>query len=95
MATATRVLDDARFESRARIGDIVALGLILVVGGALMFEMYSIGYTAGEVARSGGAEVFARDRVFVYMLIEVAFLVGAFAWIVYRLFSGSARRVGG
>jgi len=95
MATATRVLDDARFESRARIGDIVALGLILVVGSALMFEMYSIGYTAGEVARSGGDEVFARDRTFVFMLIETAFLAAAFSWIVYRLFSGSARRVGG
>ena len=95
MATATRVLDDARFESRARIGDIVAIGLILVVGSALMFEMYSIGYTAGEVARSGGAEVFARDRVFVFMIIETAILISAFAWIVYRLFTNTARRVGG
>lgn len=95
MATATRVLDDTRFEARARIGDIVALGIILVVGGALIFEMYSIGFTAGEAARSGGDQVFARDRTFVFMLIETAIIVAALAWIVYRLFSGSARRVGG
>jgi hypothetical protein len=95
MATAARVLDDTRFEARARIGDVIALGLILVVGGVLLFEMYSIGYTAGEVFRSGGEEVFARDQGFVRMLIEVAVVMAAFAWIVYRLFSGSARRVGG
>lgn len=95
MATATRVLDDARFEHRARIMDIVALGLILVVGGALLFEMYSMGYSAGEVARTGGGQVFARDRTFVFMLIETVVLMGGFGWIVYRLLSGSARRVGG
>lgn len=95
MATAARVLDDTRFEARARIGDVVALGLILVVGATLLFEMYSIGYSAGEVFRNGGGEVFARDQAFVRMLVEVALVMGAFAWIVYRLFSGSARRVGG
>lgn len=95
MATAAKVLDDTRFEARARIGDIIALGLILVIGGALLFEMYSLGYTAGEVARNGGSEVFARDRAFVFMLIEVALVMGGVGWIVYRLFSGSARRAGG
>lgn len=95
MATTTRVLDDVRFESRARIGDIVALALTLVIGGALLFSMYSLGYSAGEVARTGGGQVFARDRTFVYMLIEVAALMGAFSWIVYRLFTANARRAGG
>ena len=95
MATAARVLDDTRFEARARIGDVVALGILLVVGAALLFSMYSVGYSAGEVARSGGGEVFARDRTFVLMLIETAIVMGAFGWIVYRLFSGSARRAGG
>lgn len=95
MATAAKVLDDTRFEARARIGDVIALGLILVVGGALLFEMYSMGYTAGEVARSGGDAVLARDRTFVYMLIEVAIVVAGLGWIVYRLFAGSARRAGG
>lgn len=95
MATAARVLDDTRFESRARVGDVIALGIILVVGAALLFEMYSLGYTAGEVARSGGDDVFARDRAFVFMIIETAIVMAGFAWIVYRLFSGSARRVGG
>lgn len=95
MAPSARVLDETRFESRARIGDVVALGLILVIGGVLLFEMYSVGYSAGEVARNGGNEVFARDRTFVLMIIEVAIVIAGLAWIVYRLFSGSARRVGG
>lgn len=95
MATAARVLDDTRFEARARIGDVIALGIILVIGAALLFQMYSVGHSAGEVARSGGNGVFSRDRTFVYMIIETAIVMGGFAWIVYRLFSGSARRVGG
>lgn len=95
MATTTRVLDDVHFESRARIGDILALALILVIGGALLFGMYSVGYSAGEVSRTGGGQVFARDRTFVYMLIEVAALMSAFSWIAYRLFTASARRAGG
>lgn len=95
MATAARVLDETRFEARARIGDIVALGVVIVIGAALLFEMYSLGYTAGEAMRDGGDVVLARDRGFVFMLIESALVVGALAWIVYRLFSGSARRVGG
>lgn len=95
MATAAKVLDETRFEARARIGDVIAVGLVLVIGGALLFEMYSLGYTAADVARSGGDPVFARDRSFVFMLIEVALVMAGLAWIVYRLFSGSARRVGG
>lgn len=95
MAAPTKVLDESRFESRARIGDIVALGLMIVVGAALLFEMYSIGYSAAEAAANGGDIVFERDQRLVMMIIETAIVVGSFAWIVYRLFSGSARRVGG
>lgn len=95
MAAPTKVLDETRFEARARIGDVIALGLMLVVGSALLFEMYTMGYTAAEAARAGGDLVFSRDRRFVFMLIEAALVVGSFGWVVYRLFSGSARRVGG
>lgn len=94
MATAAKVLDETRFEARARIGDVVALGLVVVVGAALLFNMYTLGYTAGEIARGGG-DVVARDKRFVMAIVEAALVVGSFAWIVYRLFSGSARRVGG
>lgn len=95
MATAAKVLDETRFEARARIGDIVALGIVVVVGAVLLFEMYTLGYSAAEAAAKGGALVFERDRRFVMMLIEAAVVVAGFGWIVYRLFSGSARRVGG
>ncbi|HET6404394.1 MAG TPA: hypothetical protein VFH78_07090 [Candidatus Thermoplasmatota archaeon] len=94
MATAAKVLDETRFEARARIGDVIALGLVVVVGAALLFNMYTLGYTAGELARGSG-DVVARDKRFVMAIIEAALVVSGFAWIVYRLFSGSARRVGG
>ena len=92
MATAAKVLDQTRFEARARIGDVVALGLVVVVGAALLFNMYTLGYTA---ATATAADTVARDKRFVVAIIEAALVVGGFAWIVYRLFSGSARRVGG
>lgn len=96
MAAPTKVLDETRFESRARIGDIVALGLLVVVGGALLFEMYSLGYSAGESKLGAtGATVVERDQGFVMMIIMTAIVVGSVGWIVYRLFSGSTRRVGG
>jgi hypothetical protein len=94
MATAAKVLDETRFEARARIGDIVALGLVLVVGGVLLFEMYTMGYTAAAAA-ADGTGVLDRDRRFVMMIIEAAVVVAGMGWIVYRLFTGSARRVGG
>lgn len=94
MATPTRVLDDTRFEARARIWDIVALGLMLVVGGTLLFEMYTIGYTASQAA-ADGTGVLGRDRTFVFMIIEIAIFTAAFCWTAYRLLAGSARRVGG
>lgn len=95
MATATRVLDETRFEARARIADIVAIGVVLVVGAVLLFEMYTLGYTASEAAARGGDLVLQRDRRFVMMIVEAAVVIAGFGWIVYRLFSGSARRVGG
>lgn len=94
MATAAKVLDETRFEARARIGDVVALGLVVVVGAALLFNMYTLGYTAGEIARGSG-DVLSRDKRFVTAIIEAVLVAAGFAWIVYRLFSGSARRVGG
>ena len=95
MAAPTKVLDETRFEARARIGDVISLGLMVVVGSALLFEMYTLGYTAAEASRVGGDLVFSRDRRFVFMLVEAALVMAGFGWIVYRLFSGSARRVGG
>lgn len=94
MATAARVLDDARFEARARIADILALGLVVVVGAVLLFEMYTMGYTAAAAAATG-AGVLERDRRFVMMTVEAAVVVAGMGWIVYRLLSGSARRAGG
>lgn len=95
MTAATKVLDESRFEARARIGDVVALGLVVVVGAALLFNMYTLGYTASSVAGGSVADVTTRDKRFVMSIVEAALVVGGFAWIVYRLFSGSARRVGG
>lgn len=95
MATAARVLDETRFEARARIGDIVALGVVLIVGAAMLFEMYTLGFSAGEAIREGGTLVLTRDKSFVIMLIEAAMVIMGICWIVYRLFSGAARRAGG
>lgn len=95
MATAAKVLDETRFEAKARIGDVVALGLVVAIGAALVFDMYTLGFHLSEVAAGGTAAVAARDRAFVRALIEACLVVGALGWIGYRLFSGSARRVGG
>jgi len=54
--------------------------------------MYTLGFTA---ATATGADTINRDKRFVMAIIEAALVVAGFAWIVYRLFSGSARRVGG
>lgn len=95
MATAAKVLDETRFEAKARIGDVVALGLVVAVGAALVFDMYSLGYTAAKAASMVESDILARDRAFVRMLIEACLVVAGLGWIAYRLFSGSARRVGG
>lgn len=93
MATATRILDKTRFEARARVGDIVALGVLLVVGAALVFDMYTFGYTARLAEESGN--VIARDRRFIRMLMEAFLAACSLGWIAFRLFTASARRVGG
>jgi len=95
MATAARILDEQRFETRARIADVFAFGLVIAVGAALVYDMYSFGYSAAQVAASGGSAVFARDRTFVRMLGEAFLAALGMAWIAYRLLSSSARRIGG
>ena len=94
MANPTKVLDETRFEARARVGDVIALGLVVIIGAGLLFNMYTLGYSASEVSRHGG-NVFARDKQFVIVLIEAVLVASGFSWIVYRIFSGGARRVGG
>lgn len=94
MVSAAKILDQNRFEARARIGDVLALGLLLVVGGALLFNMYQLGSSAQFAAGDAGL-IYRRDRDFVNALIEMAIVVLSFAWIAYRLFSRSARRSGG
>lgn len=95
MATAAKVLDRTRFEARARIIDLVALGVVVVVGAALVFDMYSLGYTAAYAASVGGEAVLDRDRAFVRMLMEAFLTAAGLFWIAYRLFTGGSRRVGG
>lgn len=94
MADAAKVLDENRLEARARLGDILALGLLVVVGSLLLFNMYQIGYSASQAAGDLNT-VFARDAAFTRGIIEAAIVALAIAWIVYRLFSRSARRSGG
>lgn len=94
MATVAKVLDRTRFEARARIIDILALGLVVVIGAALVFDMYTFGYQAAQAVASGGAGIVARDQVFVRMLAESFISAAALCWIGYRLLSGSARRAG-
>lgn len=96
MATsAARILDRSRFEARARVGDVLALGLVLAMGAAMVFEMYSLGYTASQASGEGGGLVFERDRGFVRVLIEGFVAAAGLFWIAYRLLVASARRVGG
>lgn len=95
MATVARVLDQTRFEARARIGDILALGLVTIIGAALIFDMYSFGYGAASAAASGGAGLIQRDQQFFVRMLVESFLAGiSLCWIAYRLFSSSARRSG-
>lgn len=94
MATAAKVLDRSRFEARARLIDVFALGVVVVVGAALVFDMYSLGYTAAEAASEGGDAVFERDRAFVRMVMEAFLAAAALSWIAYRLLSAGARRGG-
>lgn len=95
MATAAKVLDRTRFESRARIADVFALGAVVIVGAALVFDMYTLGYTAAEAASKGGAAIIERDRAFVRMVMEGFLAAVALCWIAYRLVTAGARRPGG
>lgn len=91
MANAAKILDQHRFEARARIADVVALGLLLVVGFFLMVEMYRLGHSLSAAAADGSL-VAGRDARFVIVGVEGAVVAGCLSWIAYRLFS--ARRVG-
>lgn len=93
MADSPKILDRHRFESRARIGDFAALGLLVVSASALVFDMYTFGYYAGDPAAAGG--IVARDQMFVRMLIESFLAACSLGWIAFRLFTASVRRVGG
>lgn len=95
MATAAKILDEHRFEARARIADVFALGLVIVLGAALVYDMYSFGYSAAAAASTGGSAVLQRDQAFVRMLAEAFLAAAGMSWIAYRLLSGSARRIGG
>lgn len=94
MATAAKVLDRSRFEARARLGDVVALGLLVVVGFSMMTDMYALGHSAASAASDAGA-LADRDATFVRMIPQAGLGVAALSWIAYRLLSASARRVGG
>ena len=93
MTQHVKILDRHRSESRARIGDIAAMGLLLVTGAALVFDMYTFGYFAANPSALGG--VVGRDQRFVRMLAESFLAALSLAWIGVRLFVQSARRVGG
>ncbi|HEX2021158.1 MAG TPA: hypothetical protein VHH36_00475, partial [Candidatus Thermoplasmatota archaeon] len=92
--TAAKVLDRTRFEARARVGDLLALGLLVVVGFSLMVDMYALGHSASQAAGDAGV-VFQRDATFVRMLVQAGVVAIATSWIAYRLLSASARRLGG
>lgn len=95
MATATKVLDRAKFEARARIIDLLALGMLIVVAFSLMVDMYYLGWSAMSAAAAGGGVVYERDARFVRMLLQAGLFTSAFGWVAYRVLSGGARRLGG
>lgn len=92
MATAAKILDQHRFEARARVMDVLALGLLLIAGFFLMVEMYRLGNTLAQAAAEGGQLVAQRDARFVVVGVEGCIVALALGWISYRLFSG--RRLG-
>lgn len=92
MATAAKILDQHRFEARARIVDVLALGLLLIAGFFLMVEMYRLGNTLAQAAAEGGQLVADRDARFVVVGVEGVLVATSLAWISFRLFT--SRRVG-
>lgn len=88
MATAAKILDQQRFEARARIVDVVALGLVFIVGFFLMVEMYRLGYTLSDAGQS----IASRDARWVVVGLEGCLLALSLFWVSYRLFAG--RRLG-
>lgn len=95
MATVTKVLDRARFEARARIIDLLALGLLIVMSFSLMVDMYYLGTTAISAAAGGGSLVYTRDARFVRMLLQAGLFTMSFAWVAFRVLSAGTRRTGG
>lgn len=95
MATAVKILDRHRFEARARILDVLAIGLLLVVGFSLMVVFYRLGYTAGEAVRTGGQAVLDRDALFAVAIAEGAVAVACVSWLAYRVFTSGSRQHGG
>lgn len=89
MATAAKILDQQRFEARARIVDVVALGLIFIVGFFLMVEMYRLGFT---LSTTTAGDVAGRDARWVVVGVEGALLTICLVWVSYRLFAN--RRLG-
>jgi hypothetical protein len=92
MATAAKILDQQRFEARARVVDVLALGLVFIVGFFLMVEMYRLGFALSQAGTTGGQSVAARDARWVVVGVEGCILVASMLWVSYRLFSG--RRLG-
>lgn len=101
--TAAKVLDRNRFEARARVFDVVALALILMMGGAMLYEMYTIAYHRGgqaatEIFSQGQpnvAGIVADDARWAIMLAEAFLAAVGFSWLAYRLFVHGARQAGG
>ena len=92
MATAAKILDRQRFESRARILDVIALGLVFLVGFFLMLDMYRLGFALSQAGTPAGQSIASRDARWVVVGIEGCLLVMSMLWVSYRLFS--SRRVG-
>jgi hypothetical protein len=92
MAAVTKVLDRSRVEARARLVDVLALGLLVATGAALVFDMYTIGYQAAQAGGGGG--IVVRDASLVRLMIESFLAAVALCWIAFRLFAASARRAG-
>jgi len=96
MAAPAKILDRSRAEARARLGDVIAFGVVLIIGAALLFDMYSLGYSAAEAATgAAGTTVLNRDKQFARTIIQAVITAFGLAWIAFRLFVSSVKRSGG